>query len=439
MRPPHPSQSAHPLRLVTCAAGSAWENDLVLTAADGSFGVEIVARCLEVGELLAAVRTGHPHCVVFDPALGFLDTIVLARVHEAGAVAIAVADDRGRVPGALPIDAVVHPALGAAAIVDAALDLCRPLPVPALSEAASEPVAPIIAIWSGNGSPGRTTLAVNLAWELALGYTQTLLVDLDTYGATVGIQLDIPEAPNVLGLSRQALRGELTARHLEDAARRPLSHLGVVPGPPRPDLWPELRAEAVVRLLEIGSGIADAVVCDSAECIEDDEELVLSGSPWRRNQATLAVLEIADLILVPVACDPVSVRATVLALGELRGAAAGAVSDRACAVVTRVGSPADAAEVKAVLAEHCGIRTMACLPDDPTAMRTARWRGMALATAAPRSPLRRAFARLAESVAADLRTLGRVNRCHANTRPSVTSKPAQIRALPDAILTKTAS
>jgi Mrp family chromosome partitioning ATPase len=43
----------------------------------------------------------------------------------------------------------------------------------------------VAAVWGPKGGPGRTTIAVNLAFEAAATGGEVLLVDADTYGGAV--------------------------------------------------------------------------------------------------------------------------------------------------------------------------------------------------------------------------------------------------------------
>jgi Mrp family chromosome partitioning ATPase len=43
----------------------------------------------------------------------------------------------------------------------------------------------LAAVWGPKGAPGRTTVAVNLAFEAAAAGGEVLLVDADTYGGAV--------------------------------------------------------------------------------------------------------------------------------------------------------------------------------------------------------------------------------------------------------------
>ena len=56
----------------------------------------------------------------------------------------------------------------------------------------------IIAVASGKGGVGKTTIAVNLALALARSGAKTGLLDADVYGPSVPLMLGAEEAPQVL-------------------------------------------------------------------------------------------------------------------------------------------------------------------------------------------------------------------------------------------------
>jgi ATP-binding protein involved in chromosome partitioning len=66
---------------------------------------------------------------------------------------------------------------------------------------ASSDEVPVVAVASGKGGVGKTTVAVNLSLALAAGGLRTGLVDADLYG---------PDVPRMLGLRRRQDAGQLT-------------------------------------------------------------------------------------------------------------------------------------------------------------------------------------------------------------------------------------
>ena len=63
----------------------------------------------------------------------------------------------------------------------------------------------VVAVWGPTGAPGRTTVAVTLADELARLGSAALLVDADVYGGTVAAVLGLlDESPGLAAACRQA-------------------------------------------------------------------------------------------------------------------------------------------------------------------------------------------------------------------------------------------
>lgn len=246
------------------------------------------------------------------------------------------------------------------------------------------------------GCPGRTTVAVNLAGELAAGGVQALLVDADTYAASVAAHLALlDEAPGVAAATRLADAGRLDRRSLASVAPLVLPGLRVLTGLPRADRWPELRDEALTQVLQVARSLAAVTVVDVASPLEEDEDLSYDTRAPRRNAATLAVLRTADRILTVAAADPVGLQRLVRGLAEL---AAIGKSDSEV-VVTKVRSSAVGSDPQAVVADSldrfAGVTPTAFIPDDRTALDGALLRGRILRECAPSSAARLAIADLA--------------------------------------------
>src|SRR5690606_5928728 len=131
----------------------------------------------------------------------------------------------------------------------------------------------VVVVWGAYGSPGRTTVAVNLAAELAGVLEPVLLVDADTYGASVAQALSVlDEAPSLAAVCRAADQGTLDAEVLARHAPEVRPGLRVLRGLPRPDRWPEIREAALAGVVELARATARWVVVDVAPLLEQDEE-----------------------------------------------------------------------------------------------------------------------------------------------------------------------
>ncbi len=82
--------------------------------------------------------------------------------------------------------------------------------MPASTVQASQQQVPVIAVASGKGGVGKTTVAVNLALALAASGLRPGLVDADLYG---------PDVPRMLGLRRRAETRQLTVFGAQGTAK----------------------------------------------------------------------------------------------------------------------------------------------------------------------------------------------------------------------------
>jgi MinD-like ATPase involved in chromosome partitioning or flagellar assembly len=259
----------------------------------------------------------------------------------------------------------------------------------------------VVAVWGPTGAPGRTTIAVSLAAELAGLRRSTLLVDADVYGGVVAQLLGLlDEAPGLAAAARLANSGTLHLESLAGLARTVLPDLRVLSGAARADRWPELRPAALEVVLELARSLAAVTVVDCGFSLEQDEELAYDTAAPRRNGATLTVLSAADTVLAVGTADPVGLQRLVRGLGELRETVPGVDP---LVVVNRLRAtavPGDAeAEVRAALSRYAAVEQVRVVPLDVPGVDRAVATGRTLAEASPASPARAAVAALAAELA----------------------------------------
>ena len=115
--------------------------------------------------------------------------------------------------------------------------------------------------------------------------------------------------------------GSLDLAALAQAAREVAPNLRVLTGIVRADRWPELRPAALAEVWARARFLAALTVVDCGFALEQDEELSYDTLAPRRNGATLATLEAADLVLAVGRADPVGVQRLLRTLPEVREAA----------------------------------------------------------------------------------------------------------------------
>ncbi|MGQ1839580.1 AAA family ATPase [Kocuria turfanensis] len=404
--------------------------------------VTVVRRCLDLTELLAAARAGLGRAALVAEGAEELTASLLEQVRLGGAVLLVLeGHDHRRLAGlgavvvperAGPADAarLVEEAVSAAAAAPSAAGyadvaaqttqrqaaggeaadgaVTGPEPAPTGAEPPGPPRSGrIVAVWGPTGAPGRTTVAVNLAAELALLGEDAALADADTYGPSVAAALGmLDEAAGLAQACRLADQGRLdgpalrrTAADVAVAGRT----VRVLTGLTRQDRWPELRSGAVATVLERCAQEFGTTVVDCGFALEADEELTVDTMAPRRHAAALTVLERADVVVAVGAADAIGVPRLVKGLPDVAAAAPGA---RLVVTVNKLRRSA------AGRAPELGVREAWArfgsgpavehfVPWDPETFDEALLAGAVLAETAAGSPGRAALRRLAAGVLAE--------------------------------------
>ncbi|WP_218220498.1 AAA family ATPase [Nesterenkonia sp. Act20] len=180
----------------------------------------------------------------------------------------------------------------------------------------------ITVVWGAPGSPGRSTVAVNLAAEIALQGQEVLLVDADTVAASLVPQLGLMEETAGLAQAcRAADLGRLDPQALQTATSAVQvsgARLALLSGLPRAARWPEIRERSLRAVLQLARTRYDYVIVDVAACVEQDEELSYDTLAPQRNGAALTCLRHADRVLAVGAADAVSFSRLVKAIEDLQ-------------------------------------------------------------------------------------------------------------------------
>lgn len=394
--------------------------------------VDLVRRCPDLADLVAASAAGLADVAIVSASLRGLDRDALAQVRADGVqivglsvtehderrlrqfgIAQIVAADctteeldralRAHVRPAVPAD----PEAGWAAL-EAGLD-------PREAELALTPPADvaddngegvnvgsgrIVAIWGPTGSPGRTTIATNLAAELTLQGHTVLLIDADTYAASVGQHLGLlDEAPGIAAAARAAELGTLDLPVLARLAPTVDPGFRVLTGLPSAARWPEVRADSLSHTLTLARSLVDITVIDCGFCLEDDEDLSYDTRAPRRNAATLTALTAADDIIAVGSGDPVGLQRLVRALADLEAA----VGTAPTVIVNRVRSSVAGMSPERAVAEtlerFASVRVDHIVPDDRAALDRALLAGRLLHDVAPKSPARNRIRTIANELA----------------------------------------
>lgn len=387
--------------------------------------VSVVRRCDELAELLAACQSGLARAAVVAEGSEELTASLVDRLAAVGVAVLALTDrpeESARlrsigVAAELPgVDAAALAARITSAVAQlrvtgprqapgADLTFTGTEPPPLPSDGAAYPATRagtgrIIAVWGPAGSPGRTLVAVNIAGELAAEGKSVLLVDADSYGASVAAVLGLlDESAGLAQACRLADQGLLDDAALQRIAAPVSTRSGtfrVLSGITRSDRWTELRAAALSLVLDRAREVADVTVIDTGFCLEADEELSFDSMAPRRNAATLRSLEVADTVIAVGAADPIGVPRLVRGLAQLEAAVPQAAPR---VVMNKVRTAAVGRSPERQLREAWerygpGSPVSAFLPADSATTDAALRAGSLLLEIGPDSALRKAIAEL---------------------------------------------
>jgi MinD-like ATPase involved in chromosome partitioning or flagellar assembly len=166
--------------------------------------------------------------------------------------------------------------------------------------------AKVIAVWGSAGS-GKTTLAINMGFELSSMDLKVLIIDADSYRPSIAASLGLTEpGPGITAVLRLARTTRLSIEEIErltEEIQFGKKSLRVLTGLNAPSRWPELDPESLSGLIEFSRQHFDIILIDVAGELE--EGLVSASSEVGRNSSARAIIENADLALGVFAADPV--------------------------------------------------------------------------------------------------------------------------------------
>jgi MinD-like ATPase involved in chromosome partitioning or flagellar assembly len=401
--------SAERVAVLVAAAGASWEAE-ALDRLERDPGIVLHRRCVDLPDLLGTASTGTTSVAVVSPTLPGLDADSVAALVRSGLQVVVVAAPDQLLDG----DAERLRRLGVGHLLSSPelaslAETVRGAGEEAVVAGARSAVAPsvpggaagrLLVVWGPTGAPGRTTVAVGIATELAVAGTDVLLLDVDAYGGAVAQHLGVlDEASGLLAAARAANTGRLDADLLASYARQVAPRLRVLTGLPRPERWQEVRPVAFGDLLEEVAGCASYAVLDAGFNLEAEAPDPFGSSAPQRNEMTLASLQRADEVVVVGSADPVGLARLARGLVELREVLP-AVRPRVVVNRTRPSLGWSDLEIRGMVEGFVTPLGVHFLPDDRAAADRALMTGRSLAECGD-SALRTAMRELARAVAGE--------------------------------------
>lgn len=228
----------------------------------------------------------------------------------------------------------------------------------------TKPEPKVIAVTSPHGSTGKTTVAINLALELAAEKLKVLIIDADLEGPSVANYFCLAELPaGLVGAIRIANQNRFDQAQLERlSVEIPKSSITVLPGVVS-DQNLELSSESVKAILETAKVGFDFVIVDLG-----------SLKPRKDFDLISEVVRLSDQVVIVALADPIGIFRLLRSEQDII-----ALTEQPKLVVNRLRNSVIAqakTEIKTTLAGLGSIEPAAFLPDDPAHLDQATRLGM---------------------------------------------------------------
>ncbi|MGH2699852.1 MAG: AAA family ATPase, partial [Actinomycetota bacterium] len=387
------------MRVVTLAGDPEREADLAPRLATEP-ALELYMRCVDRVELLATMRSGSIDAIIAVGSPGWFDAQAAREAARARIRVVGVADN------ALESEVLEQrgvSVLDANASVGEIVDACRsakPSAPPVPLDAPRTSSGRVLAIWGPKGAPGRTTIAIELAYALSGTGESTVLVDADPYGGDALQMLGVvEELPTILWAAAAAAseegRRDLVSHLRKVGTNGPL----LVPGLPRAELWAEVDDFGYGELIKLLAAETRFVVVDVGFGLEDSTFL---GARTGRNAMARATLERADRVIAVCRADPVGVKNFIWSFESLREL----IEDDRISVVLNRLCGGEGREIDELLTRNTGRRSTVSFPERADDCRKSLNRGGALHEVHPSSEICSHARRLAEQVGGKVQAQG---------------------------------
>jgi MinD-like ATPase involved in chromosome partitioning or flagellar assembly len=236
--------------------------------------------------------------------------------------------------------------------------------IQAAKKQTSKPEPQVIAVTSPHGSTGKTTVAINIALELAAEKFRVLIIDADLDGPSIANYFCLSELPaGLVGAIRIASQNRFDQAQLERlSVQVPKSSITVLPGVIS-EQYLELTKDSLAAILETAKASFDFVIVDLG-----------SLKPSQEFDLTSEIVRVSDQVVVVALADPIGIfRLLRLEQGLLE------LTDNPKLVINRLRNSVIAqakTEIKTTLAGLGAIEAAAFLPDDPASVDQATRLGM---------------------------------------------------------------
>lgn len=288
----------------------------VMTALNDNSQIKIRRRCVDSVDLMSAIHLGLANKVVISAGFENLNSTTISSAKKLGCdvYGIYLENDVDSLEKLVGVGVKSNFAIDETDVEKSLKGLINLLlNVSEIDKFSNEledlsQVPGLVCVWGTNGSPGRSSVAINLSFSLASKNFPTLLVDLDAIVPSLAPALGlISEVPGVSSLVHDALKGRLSQESIEKNVIEVNPGLHVLTGISNPKRWPELRTEGLIQVLKLCSQMYANIICDLSAVLPESTDSSLNDvAIFRRFDHIPKVLEISSRNIFVLSATPLS-------------------------------------------------------------------------------------------------------------------------------------
>jgi MinD-like ATPase involved in chromosome partitioning or flagellar assembly len=288
----------------------------VMTALNDNSQIKIRRRCVDSVDLMSAIHLGLANKVVISAGFENLNSTTISGAKKLGCdvYGIYLENDIDSLEKLVGVGVKSNFAIDETDVEKSLKGLINLLlNVSEIDKFSNEledlsQVPGLVCVWGTNGSPGRSSVAINLSFSLASKNSPTLLVDLDAIVPSLAPALGlVSEVPGVSSLVHDALKGRLSQESIEKNVIEVNPGLHVLTGISNPKRWPELRTEGLIQVLKLCSQMYANIICDLSAVLPESTDSSLNDVDiFRRFDHIPKVLEISSRNIFVLSATPLS-------------------------------------------------------------------------------------------------------------------------------------
>jgi MinD-like ATPase involved in chromosome partitioning or flagellar assembly len=365
--------------VVVALGNTEWEPQFVSALSHPMNGLRIQRRCVDGVDVRAAIQLVEVDAVLLSDHTTRVDDDLFLELEANSIAVIALTNDPERwaqqgIVNVIPIDernAHESVPLVKSVMRDGTVEISQ----------SPSPSGRLIAVAGFGGAAGRSACTRELGWQLASAEQTALMVDADTYNASLHQEL-LREATTggLLDLCRAHETRKLSVDSIGSYADKLTDHLHLVSGLPRSSRWMDLRSAALVGVWTTARSAYENVVVDVGPVLENDLTFMHDAHLPRRHSAALTALEAAHTTVLCARGDAVGISRLIKGFHEFHE-----LFSHTQIHVAVWGSASSASEVSKAISRHAGLHSIVHIAREDALMQEALAKGQPASALKPKS------------------------------------------------------